>query len=501
MNENIIILIAEALSVYFLVLFAHSLRHKFGLYHFYALIGGLTAIMSWVTDAGIKVQAFRITFLVGSTVFYTSLLLSVFVIYVFDGIKATRIAISTIIVVSILVPIISIVINIQTGLSDIPPQVKIPMPDIRINTASIITTAIDLVFLAIAWEYFGKLKFKVSLWLRSYLTLLGVMWLDVVLFNTGAFGGSPAYLQILEGTLTSRFIISLFAFPFLMGYVYWQNSKRNIESEAKPILSILKQVAEIKQELHLAKEEIAKRREIESVIRESLDKHRLLNERLDKENTMKEMILDVITHDLKNPAGAIKGFAGLLRDEYPKDDMILMVDKSVENLLDVLENATSLAMISGSEEIWKEELNLSELINQVFTEYKNILRETNIQLINNVNGNIFANANPIISEIFKNYISNAIKHASTGNKIIIDSVLTDGNALIKVKDFGTTIPEAERERIFLRNVQLNNIKKTGRGLGLSIAKSIAKAHDAEVGVFPNEPNGNVFYLKIKTIDK
>lgn len=97
MGTEVIILIVEAMVVYFLVLWAHSLRHSFGPVHFYALIGGITAIMSWVTDAGLKIQVAGITFVVGSTVFYTSLLLGVFVVYVFDGPRATRIAISTII--------------------------------------------------------------------------------------------------------------------------------------------------------------------------------------------------------------------------------------------------------------------------------------------------------------------------------------------------------------------------------------------------------------------
>jgi len=36
--------------VYFLVLGAHAMRHRWGRAHFYALMGGLTAIMSWITD-------------------------------------------------------------------------------------------------------------------------------------------------------------------------------------------------------------------------------------------------------------------------------------------------------------------------------------------------------------------------------------------------------------------------------------------------------------------
>ena len=82
MEKEVLILILEAMAMYFLVLGAHSLRHRFGPVHFYALIGGITAIMSWVTDAGVVVEVGGVTFVVGSTVFYTSLLLGVFVVYV-----------------------------------------------------------------------------------------------------------------------------------------------------------------------------------------------------------------------------------------------------------------------------------------------------------------------------------------------------------------------------------------------------------------------------------
>ena len=114
MGTETIILIGEAMVVYFLVLWAHSLRHRFGPVHFYALIGGITAIISWVTDAGLKVQVAGVTFVVGSTVFYPSLLLGVFVVYVFDGPRATRIAISIIVGVSIMVPIIAVVLLVTT---------------------------------------------------------------------------------------------------------------------------------------------------------------------------------------------------------------------------------------------------------------------------------------------------------------------------------------------------------------------------------------------------
>ncbi len=263
MGNEVLILIIEAMVVYFLVLSAHSLRHRFGPVHFYALIGGITAIMSWVTDAGLAIEVAGITFIIGSTVFYTSLLLGVFVVYVFDGPRATRIAISTIVGLSAMAPLIAAILHMQMNAVGESQIAWIPLPSLRINVASVVVTLIDLVFLAVVWEYFGKPTLNLKLWLRAFLTLLGVMCLDVILFSTGAFFGTPVYLSIMKGTLVSRLIVSIFAFPLLYGYLQWQSRKKGIEFGNRPVLAILNQVAGIQLELSLAQREIEIRKKAE----------------------------------------------------------------------------------------------------------------------------------------------------------------------------------------------------------------------------------------------
>lgn len=260
---EVLILICEAVGVYLLVLLAHSLRHRFGLAHFYALIGGVTAVMSWVTDAGIKVEAAGLTFVVGSTVFYTAILLSVFVVYVFDGVRATRIAISTVIGVSIMVPLIAVVLNLQMHLAGGAPLGYVPTPSLRVNAASVAATFLDLIFLAMAWEWLGLRLGQAALGLRAFLTLLGVMWLDVVLFNTGAFAGAPGFLAIAQGTAVSRLIVCIFAAPVLWAYLVWQNRRWSTTIERRPVLAIIKEFAEIKAELTLAQQEIERRKRAE----------------------------------------------------------------------------------------------------------------------------------------------------------------------------------------------------------------------------------------------
>jgi len=263
MTNELLVLIVEAIVVYFLVLWAHSLRSRLGLAHFYALIGSLTAVMVWVTDAGVRVEIPGISFMVGSTVFYTALLLGVFVVYVFDGPRATRIAISTIIGVSVMVPIVTLVLHWQMRFANPGTMDYFPPQSLRIYSASIFAAFADLIFLAIAWEFLGKPQFNVRLWLRAFLTLLGVLWLDVVLFATGAFIGNPDYLQIMTGTFVTRFVISVFAFPFLYWYIAWQSGKNGMEIENRPVLAILKEVTKVRLELSLAQREIERRKEVE----------------------------------------------------------------------------------------------------------------------------------------------------------------------------------------------------------------------------------------------
>ncbi|MFT3992297.1 MAG: hypothetical protein QM680_12900 [Luteolibacter sp.] len=262
-DKELIVLICEAITVYFLVLFAHSLRNRIGLAYFYGLIGCLAAIMIWTTDAGVRVEIGDISFMVGSTVFFTSLLLGVFVVYVFDGPRATRIAISTIIGVSVIVPVITMILHWQIRIAGPDQPEYFPPQSLRIYSASILSSLADLIFLAVAWEFLGKPQFKVRLWLRAFLTLLGVMWLDVVLFATGAFFGKPDYLHIMAGTFISRLGISLFAFPFLYLYLSWQNRRYGMEIENRPMLSILKEVSEVRMELSLAQSEIERSKVLE----------------------------------------------------------------------------------------------------------------------------------------------------------------------------------------------------------------------------------------------
>ena len=219
-----------------------------------------------------------------------------------------------------------------------------------------------------------------------------------------------------------------------------------------------------------------------------------VEEELIESNLTKQLLLDVITHDLKNSAGAIKGLAECGLENDPNIEILDEIKNTTDSLLNVLNNVTTLSKVTIGDIIEKEKLNLVEIINVIIKENLLQLEYEEMTLDMKLNGELLVNANPIIDEVFRNYIGNAIKYAKNGKKIVIDAIMEEGFVVVNVKDFGETIEKKDRESIFLRSVQLGKAK--GQGLGLSIVKRIAIAHNAEVGVKPNKPKGNTFYIKI-----
>ncbi len=229
-------------------------------------------------------------------------------------------------------------------------------------------------------------------------------------------------------------------------------------------------------------------------LKESLEKLEQLSSKLSQSNNMKDLLLDIITHDVKNPAGAILGTVELLKQDDLDKELFEMIQKSCENLLKIISHATTLAKVATDEDLTTEELNLHNMIEEITDSFKSSLNHHNIIVNNEIPSEQLIHANPIIEEVFSNYISNAIKYASSGKKILIECKENDKYLNIYVKDLGETIPTDKREAVFIRNFQLAETK--GRGLGLSIAKKIAEAHHGFVWVEANIPKGNCFAIKL-----
>ena len=236
------------------------------------------------------------------------------------------------------------------------------------------------------------------------------------------------------------------------------------------------------------------RMQIKAAINESERKFRILSNQLKDSNSLKELLFDIIAHDLKNPASVLKGFADIAMENDPDNNICKEIQLGTERLLKVIDNTTVLSKVATGDEIYKEAIDITEMINTISKEFAAQLQFANMNLDMKIKEQIIVNANPIIAEVFRNYIGNAIKYASSGEKIIIEAAEKENILTINFIDQGDTISDKDKKYIFKRKVQLGNT--SGSGLGLAIVNRIAVAHKAKVGVRPNKSTGNIFYIKI-----
>lgn len=231
----------------------------------------------------------------------------------------------------------------------------------------------------------------------------------------------------------------------------------------------------------------------ENELEVSKQKYKELSEKLDWENNFKTVLLDLISHDILNPANVISGFSEMLQDEFPDHEMIQIINSSSHRLMEVIANARALTQISLEKPIETSPENLMRLLKAVVDEYDTSVKAGGITVKIQVDDALTVQVNPIISEVFKNYISNALKYADGTKTLTITAHSEQNSTKLEFCDEGEPLEEAVRQKIFDRGVQIKK-NRGGDGLGLAIVQRIATAHGAEVGVRPIRPKGNAFYI-------
>jgi len=235
-------------------------------------------------------------------------------------------------------------------------------------------------------------------------------------------------------------------------------------------------------------------------LRESEAMHRELSMQLSDSNNIKALLLDILSHDLKNPAGVISGISDLLTSGDEVSDEIQLIKQSSDVLLTVLNNTTALAKITLGEAIFMDEINVSKILLDVIEEFQPSFKMEGCELLIDVQADVMVSANPIIAEVFRNYLSNAQKYAPAKKPITITLEKLDSSIKCCVADLGDTIKLKDRESIFERSIQLENGRMRGSGLGLAIVRRIAEVHGASVYVVPNDPQGNAFCLEFPLVN-
>ncbi|WP_240479724.1 sensor histidine kinase [Paenibacillus wynnii] len=189
-----------------------------------------------------------------------------------------------------------------------------------------------------------------------------------------------------------------------------------------------------------------------------------------------------VSHELKTPLAAIRGFSQYLYEGDNEDKELQKIYFHLVNESDRLTLLINeLLMLSrfdkaGPDEIGTEKTDLSELTGQVIADMRAKAEGKAISLEVKLEKGAFAYVNQILmSHAIANILDNAIKYSNANTHIQIETLIRQKEAVIQIRDQGIGIGEDEIAQVQERFYRARNSNEAkGSGLGLSMCKEIAE---------------------------
>jgi heavy metal sensor kinase len=217
------------------------------------------------------------------------------------------------------------------------------------------------------------------------------------------------------------------------------------------------------------------------------------NQMLDRIQTLvteiKEMS-DNIAHDLKSPITRIRGIAevtlthGKFMGEY--ENMAASTIEECDRLLDMINTMLMISKTeSGVDTLSREEIDLEGLVREACALFEPTAEDKGVTLSYDVpSKSHLVGDNRMIQRMLSNLLDNAIKYTPSGGTVTVSvSENDERNVVIMIKDTGIGISPDDLPRIFERFYRCDESRsKPGIGLGLSLARAIARAHGGDITV-------------------
>lgn len=203
------------------------------------------------------------------------------------------------------------------------------------------------------------------------------------------------------------------------------------------------------------------------------------------------------SHELRTPITVIAGYADLLdrwgkNDPAITDESLAAIKSETNYMKDLIERLLFFARNNnGTLSQHFTLFDTAPLLQELYAEMTLIDKDHQICL--GTNDSVMLYAEPgSIKQMLRVFVDNALKYTPKGGSITLSCKATATKVAYTVADTGIGIPKADQARVFERfyRVDSSRTKETGgSGLGLSIAKRIAKANHADIMMHSEEHVG------------
>lgn len=220
------------------------------------------------------------------------------------------------------------------------------------------------------------------------------------------------------------------------------------------------------------------------------------------ERTFDELA-SIVAHELIAPLTVIGSAASLLRRDPERDDdpeevaeIVATIHRNVELAKLVVEGLRSSDIADDEVPIDPEPTDLVALARTVVGDLeRTVLRNHPAEVYGE--DELVAPVDPIrVRQVLFNLLSNAAKYSPAGRDVRVGVEAVDGVARITVRDRGHGVAPEDADRIFSKWTRAHH-DTDGLGLGLHLARAIARSHDGDIRMeHPEDGQGSIFVMEL-----
>lgn len=272
--QPLIVLLIQTLLLWALVILLHRLKTKITLIPLYVAIAVLTLLAQNISDLGFALEVYKLSLPIGSVAFFTSSMLGILFLYLFEGPRATRFGIAVVVATAVFYFFIVGALGLQVDTTN---WVLVNFASIRSHFWSLIAVIFDGFFIAISWELTRRFSNSVMLF-RVFLVIFCTFALDSLIYLVGSFGLNVTYLPVLLGNLTIRLFLALIISPIITFYLQQEKYNEDGREQPKNFWEILNFRSDLETKLRTMEEVLTMERQLHQKLVESQEKYDLILE-------------------------------------------------------------------------------------------------------------------------------------------------------------------------------------------------------------------------------
>lgn len=205
-----------------------------------------------------------------------------------------------------------------------------------------------------------------------------------------------------------------------------------------------------------------------------------------REEISSKKMLANISHDIKTPLTVILGYLEIMRLNHADHEMLKKVETKANQVMNLINQFFTLAKLeSGDTNINLGKVNINEICRENVLEFYDILlqKDFDVDLFIPETAIFVQGEKEALQRILYNLLSNVIRYGSDGKYLGVFLRQDKGNVYIDVVDKGKGIEQEFASNVFDRLYTMEDSRNReiqGNGLGLTIAKNLAKQLEGDI---------------------